>query len=80
MCLAIPGKVVSIDLSVPQMAMAKVDFGGIVKDICVQWVDVKTGDYILAHAGLGIAVIDQACAIDTINDLNAMAGSLDNLQ
>ena len=29
MCLAVPGKIISIDRSIPEMTMAKVDFGGI---------------------------------------------------
>ena len=52
MCLAVPGKIISIDRSIPEMTMAKVDFGGILKNICIEWVDVIQGDYILAHAGL----------------------------
>mgnify|MGYP000813293464 CR=1 FL=1 len=52
MCLAVPGKIISIDRSIPEMTMAKVDFGGILKNICIEWVDVKQGDYILAHACL----------------------------
>ena len=45
MCLAVPGKIISIDRSIPEMTMAKVDFGGILKNICIEWVDVKQGDY-----------------------------------
>ena len=41
MCLAVPGKIISIDRSIPEMTMAKVDFGGILKNICIEWVDVK---------------------------------------
>lgn len=43
MCLAVPGKIISIDRSIPEMTMAKVDFGGILKNICIEWVDVKQG-------------------------------------
>ena len=57
MCLAVPGKIISIDRSIPEMTMAKVDFGGILKNICIEWVDVKQGDYILAHAGIAISVV-----------------------
>ena len=37
MCLAVPGKVISIDDSDPELKMAEVDFSGIVKEISVQW-------------------------------------------
>ena len=69
MCLAIPGKVIEIDNSIPELKMAKVDFGGIVKDICVQWVDVEKDGYVLAHAGMAISVIDTDEAEQTLKDL-----------
>ena len=68
MCLAVPGKVVKIDESNPGLRMAKVDFSGIVKDICVQWLpEVKTGDYVLAHVGMALNIIDEKEALETIN-------------
>ncbi|MDR2118315.1 MAG: HypC/HybG/HupF family hydrogenase formation chaperone [Tannerellaceae bacterium] len=76
MCLAVPGKIIRIDRSVPELAMAETDFGGILKRICVQWVEVETGDYILAHAGMAIAVIDPAEAQRTLDDFDAILRSL----
>ncbi len=76
MCLAIPGKILNIDRSIPDLAMAKIDFGGIVKDICIQWVDVSEGDYILAHAGMAISVLDTAEAEQTLKDFDDIAQSL----
>lgn len=35
MCLAIPGKIVSIDRTEPELTMARVDFSGIIKNICI---------------------------------------------
>lgn len=76
MCLAIPGEIISIDRATPELAMAKTDFGGIVKNICVQWVEVKTGDYILAHAGMAIAVVDPVEAKKTLDDFDVIIRSL----
>ena len=59
MCLAVPGKILSIDNSIPELRMAKVDFGGIIKKICIQWVDVSIGDYVLVHAGVAITVVEE---------------------
>ena len=73
MCLAVPGKIVSIDRSVPDLAMAKVDFSGITKDICIQWVDATEGDYILAHAGMAISVVNAREAEETLEDLKKLA-------
>jgi hydrogenase expression/formation protein HypC len=73
MCLAVPGKIISIDHATPELAMAKVDFGGIIKNICIQWIEAQPGDYVLAHAGMAIAVIDPIEAKKTLNDLEAIA-------
>ncbi|MBO5225637.1 MAG: HypC/HybG/HupF family hydrogenase formation chaperone [Parabacteroides sp.] len=59
MCLAVPGKILSIDNSIPELRMAKVDFGGIIKKICIQWVDVSIGDYVLVHAGVAITAVEE---------------------
>ena len=72
MCLAVPGKIVSIDRSVPDLAIAKVDFSGITKDICIQWVDATEGDYILAHAGMAISVVNAREAEETLEDLKKL--------
>jgi hydrogenase expression/formation protein HypC len=56
--------------------MARTDFGGIVKNICVQWVEARAGDYILAHAGMAIAMVDPAEAEKTLNDFETIIRSL----
>lgn len=73
MCLAIPGKIVTIDRHIPELAMAEVDFGGIVKTICVEWVEAGIGDYILAHAGMAIAKVDIFEAEATLRDLGQLS-------
>ena len=77
MCLAVPGKILSIDTSVSELKMAKVDFGGIIKSVCIQWLDVLPDDYILAHAGMGITKIDKEEAEETLADFEAIAHSLE---
>ena len=59
MCLAVPGKILSIDNSLPELRMAKVVFGGIIKKICIHWVDVSIGDYVLVHAGVAITAVEE---------------------
>ena len=60
MCLAVPGKIVSIDTSNPDLRMAKVSFGGVIKEICVQWLpEAGIGDYILAHVGMALNKLDE---------------------
>jgi hydrogenase expression/formation protein HypC len=73
MCLAVPGKIVSIDESDPELKMAKVNFGGVNKNICIQWLsDVRVGEYVLAHVGFALSKIDEKDAEETIKVLREM--------
>jgi hydrogenase expression/formation protein HypC len=77
MCLAVPGKIISIDQSDPELVMAKVKFGEIIKDICVQWLDdIKVGDYIMAHVGTALSKVDEEDAKIMLDSLHAM-GDID---
>ncbi len=77
MCLAVPGKVISIEDSDPDLKMAKVDFSGVVRDICIQWVpEVRKGDYVLVHVGMALNVVDEDEALQTLKLLREM-GELD---
>jgi hydrogenase expression/formation protein HypC len=74
MCLAIPGKILSIDDSDPDMKMARVDFDGMVTNICIQWLpgEVHEGDYVLAHVGMALNKIDEEEARLTLEALREM--------
>jgi hydrogenase expression/formation protein HypC len=62
MCLAVPGKILSMDDS-GELKMARVDFSGVVRDICVEWLpEAKVGDYVLAHVGTALSLIDEESA------------------
>ncbi len=64
MCLAIPGKIISIDNCHDLMRNGKVSFEGIVKDISLAMVpDADVGDYVIVHAGFAISMIDEAEAV-----------------
>jgi len=51
MCLAIPGKIKSVD---KKNNIALVDFDGIEREVNVSLVDVKKNDYVIVHAGFAI--------------------------
>lgn len=73
MCLAVPGKVTSIDESNSDLKMAKVNFNGVTKDICVEWIpDIKIGDYVLVHVGFALNKIDEQDAKETLRILKEM--------
>jgi hydrogenase expression/formation protein HypC len=66
MCLGIPGKVTEI-YEVDGVLTGKVDFGGIVKEICLAYVpDIETGDYAIVHVGFAITRLDEQSAQESL--------------
>lgn len=61
MCLAVPAKVLEIN-----GYLARVDFGGIIREVNVMLVEAKVGDYVLVHAGYAIQVLDKKEAEETL--------------
>lgn len=60
MCLAIPGKVLSIE-GVEMLRSARVDFGGIVREVNLAYVpEANVGDYVIVHVGFAISKVDEA--------------------
>lgn len=60
MCLGVPGKVIAIEPDPLGMTMGKVNFAGIVKDVCLAYVpDVQIGDYVVVHVGFAISQVDE---------------------
>jgi hydrogenase expression/formation protein HypC len=58
MCLAIPGKVVSVR-DVDGMRAARVEFGGVTREAYLDYVpEAVVGDYVVVHAGFAISRID----------------------
>jgi len=66
MCLAIPGKIISIGES-GGIKMCKVDFSGVVQDACIETVpEAKVGDYIIVHAGFALNILSEEDAKETL--------------
>jgi hydrogenase expression/formation protein HypC len=60
MCLGIPGKVIEI-FDRDSLPMAKVEFGGIVKETCLAYTpEAQVGDYVIVHVGFAISRVDEA--------------------
>ena len=74
MCLAIPGKIVSI----AEGGLASVDIMGIERETSLDLVpDAKVGNYVLVHAGFAIEVVPEESvqeSLDLINELMGAAG------
>ncbi len=73
MCLAIPGKVLSIDEKDPLLRKARVEFGGAVREISLAYVpEAEVGDYVLVHVGFAINKIDEEEANEVFEYLRRM--------
>jgi hydrogenase expression/formation protein HypC len=77
MCLAIPGRVLTITGDDPLTRTARVDFGGVVKEINLAFTpEARLGDYVLVHVGFAIALIDEAEA-NRVFELLAASGEIE---
>jgi len=78
MCLAIPGKIVET-YRVGDLKMAKVDYGGVVKEACLAYVpEADIGQYIIVHAGFALNLLDEGEAQETLALFREM-GMLDEV-
>jgi hydrogenase expression/formation protein HypC len=79
MCLAVPGKLISItgeDL----LRSGKVSFGGVVKEVSLAYVpEAQVGDYVIVHVGFALSIVDEFEAQRVFEYLEAMGdlGELD---
>lgn len=79
MCLGIPGRIVEMRDD-GGFAQGVVDFGGVRRDVCLEYVtdDVCVGDYVIVHVGFAISKVDEAEARRTFEVLREMS-QLDEL-
>jgi hydrogenase expression/formation protein HypC len=79
MCLAVPGKIESIEGSDPVLKTGKVNFGGILKQINLAYVpEARVGDYVLVHVGFAISTIEESEAREVFEYLRQL-GDLSEL-
>ena len=72
MCLAVPGRVESI-FEDNGTRMGKVDFGGVVKNVCLAYLpEIQVGDYTIVHVGFAISRIDEATAEETLKTFESL--------
>ncbi len=76
MCLAVPGKVVEV-YSQDDLPMGKVQFGGILKEVCLAYTpEAGVGDYVIVHVGFAISRIDEAEANEIFSCLEEIEQSM----
>jgi hydrogenase expression/formation protein HypC len=59
------------------LTMGEVDFGGVRRDVCLEYVadEVAVGDYVIVHVGFAIATLDEDEArrtFDALRELNRL--------
>jgi hydrogenase expression/formation protein HypC len=80
MCLAVPGRIVSIEGSDPLLRSGTVDFSGITKRVNLSYVpEAVVGDFVLVHVGFAISTVDEEEAAKVFSYLQAM-GDLAELE
>lgn len=74
MCLAIPGKVVTMVNDIDDIfRTAKVSFDGVLKEVNLTMVpDARVGDYVLVHVGSAISIVDEEEAAATMDALRKL--------
>ncbi len=66
MCLAVPGKITDM-YTTSNMKMGKVDFGGVLREVCLEAVPEATiGNYVIVHAGFALNILSEKEAQDTL--------------
>jgi hydrogenase expression/formation protein HypC len=73
MCLAVPGKILSVSGDEPLSRVGRVSFGGIVKEVNLAFVpEANVGDYVVVHVGLAISTVDEDEATRTLEYFREM--------
>ena len=66
MCLGVPGKIVET-YEKNGLQMAKVDFGGIFREACLEYVpEAQVGEYCIIHVGFAISLLSESEAMETL--------------
>ncbi|MGI8534894.1 MAG: HypC/HybG/HupF family hydrogenase formation chaperone [Mycobacteriales bacterium] len=72
MCLAVPGRVVSVTEK-DGTTMADVDFGGLRKEVCLAYIpDVQVDEYVIVHVGFAIQRLDEKSAQETLANFDKL--------
>jgi hydrogenase expression/formation protein HypC len=76
MCLGVPGKIVET-YEKGGLHMAKVDFGGIFREACLDYVpEAQIGEYCIIHVGFAISLLSESEAMETL-DLLRQIGAIE---
>lgn len=73
MCLALPGKLISISTKDPLFPMGTVDFGGVTREVNLACVpEASIGDYVVVHVGMALSILQEQEALAIREDLRQL--------
>ena len=73
MCLAVPGKIISIDEADATFRSGRVDFAGIMKNVNLSYVpEAVVGNYVVVHVGFALSIVDEKEAQQVFEYLRQM--------
>lgn len=80
MCLAIPGKIISISDDVPLFRSGRIDFSGVTKEVSLAYVpEADIDDYVIVHAGFAISKVDEQEAQASLQIFRELSDSEETL-
>ena len=75
MCLAVPGKIISMTGEDAFSRTGRVEFAGIHKEVSLAYVpEAQLVDYVIVHAGFAISILDQQEAQQSIQAFAQLDG------
>jgi len=76
MCLAVPGKILSVTDEGSVFRSGRVSFDGIVREVNLAYTpEAGVGDYVIVHAGFAISVVDEEEAREIFRYLDGVKGT-----
>jgi hydrogenase expression/formation protein HypC len=73
MCLAVPGKIISIEEADATFRSGRVNFAGIVKSVNLSYVpEAVVGNYVVVHVGFALSIVDENEAAQVFEYLRQM--------
>lgn len=80
MCLAIPGKILSISDQPDNYRSGDVNFSGVIRSVNLAYVpEARENDYVVVHAGFAISVLDQTEAHASLAAFDELKNTLDQI-
>jgi hydrogenase expression/formation protein HypC len=80
MCLAVPGKIIETTGAEALARVAKVSFGGVVREVSLAYVpEAEVGDYVMVHVGCALSIVDEQEAAELLAYLEQLATEAEEL-